>query len=477
MTCLVRIRYFLVLLLIVCMIHSTFSAVQAQVTDKLIIDRTDALLNEYSYAMGLYWSGEYESAELSFQEMTSRYPKYTSAYIWLADCQRAQDNKQTAFKNYEKAYLLLKQKSELRKKIIPGAKEPEIYSDMVYCLNAMGRYKEAKKVGMYGTLKGKSPDLFINMAYTFTKLGQLKTARENFCKSGTITTPKELQNLTYQRLTKLFENSQEWALNCSEDKLYEKRGTNYALIIAVGKYRDPKINSLRYAENDARELYRVLTNHRTGMFKPRNVTVLINQNATEKNIKFKFDDIISKAKQKDDLLLVFYAGHGFTYPSGSDTYWLTYDTIVGDREGKRIKSTAFSNLTLATKLTDIKANTVVFFVDACFSSGMVKKPASIRGLETYLGTDKDYVIITSSQADQRSIESSRLRHGLFSYSLIKGLSGEADVNSDGLVDIEELWPLVTSQVSKLASDMNAEQQPRRGGSSGGSIYLSKNPNY
>ncbi len=108
---------------------------------------------------------------------------------------------------------------------------------------------------------------------------------------------------------------------------------------------------------------------------------------------------------------------------------------------------------------------------------MVNRPEAVRGLATYLGTDKDYVIITSSQADQLSIESPRLKHGLFSYSLIQGLSGQADMNLDGWVDIEELWPFIKSRVSENARLMGAEQDPRRSGSSGRSIYLSKNPNY
>ena len=236
---------------------------------------------------------------------------------------------------------------------------------------------------------------------------------------------------------------------------------------------------MKYAENDARKLYQVLTNPRTGIFKPKNVTVLANEKATGKNIKFKLDDMVAKAKHKEDLVLVFYAGHGFTYPNKADTYWLTYDTIVGDREGNRIKWTAFSNLELAKILADIKANKIVFFIDACFSSGMVNKQAGVRGLENYIGTTagKDYVIMTSSQADQLSYESPKLRHGLFSYFLAKGLSGEADENFDGVVDMEELWPFIKTGVSEYAILLGKEQHPRRSGSVGRSIILSRNPNY
>jgi len=446
-------------------------------SDKLLINYDNKLMQDYQKAASLFWNGDYPSAESAFNEILEKHAQFASAYILLADSMQAQDRQKDAFTNYEKACHILREKEDLCSRLVPGAKKPDTYSDIVYCMNAMGNYDEAKKQGLLGTLKGQSPDLYINLAYTFYKLEKKEAAKSNFCRARKISEPKELQSLVYRKITMLFEGGKEWAPECEEDSPFKKNGTNYALIIAVGKYRDSKIKTLRYAENDARGIYKVLTDSRTGLFKPENVVVLINEEATEKNIKFKFDDMVLKAKNKEDLFFVFYAGHGFTYPNGSDTYWLTYDTIVGNTEGNRIKSTAFSNLTLATKIADIEADKMIFFIDACFSSGMVSRSADIRGLETFLGIGKDYVIITSSQANQESIESPRLKHGLFSYFLIKGLSGDADGNSDGFVEIEELWPFVKLHVSEHAEMMGAEQYPRRSGSSGTSVYMSKNPNY
>lgn len=471
-----KIGLFLNILLVV-MLQASLSNALEKASDKLIVNYDSQLMKDYQRAAGLFWNGDYPSAESVFKDILEKHTGFASAHILLADCMQAQDRPQEALKHYEKACQLLREKGDLSDKLVSGAKTPAVYSDIVYCLNAMGKYDEAKMQGLLGTLKGQSPDLYNNLAYTFYKLEKTKAAQSNFCKAQKISEPKELQSLIYRKITMLFEGGKEWAPECQDESPLKKSGTNYALIIAVGKYRDPKINALTYAENDARGIYKVLTDSRTGLFKPEDVVVLINQEATEKNIKFKFDDMVLKAKNKEDLFFVFYAGHGFTYPDGSDTYWLTYDTVVGNIEGNRIKSTAFSNLTLATKIADIEADKMIFFIDACFSSGMVSRAGDIRGLESYLGTGKDYVIITSSQANQTSIESPRFKHGLFSYFLIKGLSGDADGNSDGFVDIEELWPFVKLYVSEHAEMMGAEQSPRRGGSSGSSVYMSKNPNH
>jgi tetratricopeptide (TPR) repeat protein len=424
----------------------------------------------YRAAMALYWSGEYTSAQSAFQNLLKQDPLNANLSIFLADCLWAQGKRQQAADIYNKAYVILKSKIDRRKELLPDVKEPEIYSDLAYCLNAMGRYDEAKQIGMFGSLEGKSTDLHVNMAYAFYKLDKAEIARENYCKSQQISEPKELNNLTYQRLAILFENGREW-IDCPDKQITTPKGTNYALIIGVAKYRDSQIPPLKYVANDVRELQRVLTDPRTGIFKPKNTTVLLNRSATEKQIMFAFDDMAMKAMNEEDLLLIFYSGHGFTDPN-AETYWLTYDTIE-----RRIQSTAFSNLILASKIARIKAKTVVFLIDACYSSGMVNMSTAVHGLERDLRTAKDYVIITSSQANQVSLESPQLKHGLFTHFLVKGLSGEADRNGDGNVNIDELWDYINLRIPRYAKNMGKDQDPGRVFSTGRSIFISKNPNY
>ena len=143
------------------------------------------------------------------------------------------------------------------------------------------------------------------------------------------------------------------------------------MIIGVAKYKDSQIPPLKYVENDVRELQQVLTDPRTGIFKPKNTTVLLNRSATEKQIMFAFDDMAMKAMNEEDLLLIFYSGHGFT-DSNAETFWLTYDTIE-----RRIQSTAFSNLILASKIARIKVLGTSFNVKTYDTINKVKVTVSI----------------------------------------------------------------------------------------------------
>jgi len=55
-------------------------------------------------------------------------------------------------------------------------------------------------------------------------------------------------------------------------------------------------------------------------------------------------------------------------------------------------------------------------------------------------------LIMSSKSEETSLEASGLRQGVFSHFLIRGLKGEADVNNDKIVTIQELFEFVYQNV-------------------------------
>ena len=63
---------------------------------------------------------------------------------------------------------------------------------------------------------------------------------------------------------------------------------------------------------------------------------------------------------------------------------------------------------------------------------------------------KDPSVITASDINQISQESERWGggHGVFSFFLLRGLRGEADLNNDGIVTLGELFSYVRDHVYK-----------------------------
>ena len=89
-----------------------------------------------------------------------------------------------------------------------------------------------------------------------------------------------------------------------EISLYNK---SWAVIIGVNKYEHVK--PLDYCVADANSIESLLIENFD--FNPDNVIMLTNQEATLQGIRNAFDHIMKEAG-KDDRVLIYFAGHGFT---------------------------------------------------------------------------------------------------------------------------------------------------------------------
>jgi len=101
---------------------------------------------------------------------------------------------------------------------------------------------------------------------------------------------------------------------------------SWAVVIGINDYiRAPK---LKYAVRDAEEFTEVLVNYYG--FKRENIIKLINREATKENIMKAFDKLRSVA-DKEDRVLVFFAGHGITVPLPDVAVsQLSFSRIFGD---------------------------------------------------------------------------------------------------------------------------------------------------
>jgi uncharacterized caspase-like protein len=66
-----------------------------------------------------------------------------------------------------------------------------------------------------------------------------------------------------------------------------------------------------------------------------------------------------------------------------------------------------------------------------------------------------------------------LGHGLFTYYLLQGLNGAADLNHDGIVSLQELYEYVEQQVTQKSRAMGGNQHPVMKGELEGVIPLMK----
>ena len=82
-----------------------------------------------------------------------------------------------------------------------------------------------------------------------------------------------------------------------------------ALIVGVGKFKAPKLNSLPGAPKDARRFFDLLTGPSGYGFPAQNVCMLLDEQATVAAFRAKFDQLVKQARQNDEVV-VYFAGHG-----------------------------------------------------------------------------------------------------------------------------------------------------------------------
>ncbi|WP_138468681.1 caspase family protein [Poseidonocella sp. HB161398] len=231
----------------------------------------------------------------------------------------------------------------------------------------------------------------------------------------------------------------------------EKAGFSggHALLVAVASY--PKVSSLPTAViNDAREVSAVLASSAHCGYDPKNVTTLLDSEATLEAIRRELGALANRAKP-DDTVMIFFSGHGARLgnPNDPESALLPVDCDPGDVTATVLLETEFSSL-----LADIKVQRLVVFIDACHSggAGSFKAVGNIASLGfsekslDRLAQGIGRVLIASSRASETSLVLAGASNSLFTEHLVGALRGAARTHGDGLIRIFEIFNYVAEKV-------------------------------
>ncbi len=257
---------------------------------------------------------------------------------------------------------------------------------------------------------------------------------------------------------------------------------SWAAVIGIDSYQNwPK---LRYAANDAQAVRDLLI--QKYKFKPQNVFLLLDKDATRQNIQSLLGDKLGNPAmvKREDRVFVFFAGHGATrkLPSGRELgYIVPVDADLSNYQGQSISMTNFQDIAEA-----IPAKHVLFVMDSCYSGLALTRGGSATGSQNYIqeiSRRQARQMFTAGGADQQVADNGPNGHSIFTWTLLQALDGRADLNGDGIITATELAAYVAPMVSSLS-----HQTPAFGnlaGSEGGdfifdlkhdSEFLSSNSN-
>jgi uncharacterized caspase-like protein len=203
--------------------------------------------------------------------------------------------------------------------------------------------------------------------------------------------------------------------------------------------------------------------------------VLTDAQATTRNIKEELNWIARHAG-RDDLVVIYVATHGTPRTmdsAGGANYLVTYDTELyagGSLDEDAMYATAYPMVALANAVaTRMKSLRTAVFLDTCYSGGAATptggagSPTPSAGLANAAPSDAmmarmsegtGRIVMAASQVNEESLESSRLKHGYFTYYLLQALtSGKGDT------PLTRVFATVSKEVAQGASEEGMSQHP------------------
>ena len=230
-----------------------------------------------------------------------------------------------------------------------------------------------------------------------------------------------------------------------------------AVIIGISNYKS--LPKAEFAKDDAQVFYDYAI--RALGVKPGNIKLLMDEQADAEEIYAAFKTWLPARVKSTTDVYVFYSGHGLPTQDGLGLYWLP------QRANRDVISkTAILLQDINTDIQASKPKSVTIFMDACYS-GQARggetlvasaRPIALKSQPTTFPSN--FTVISASQADQISSSSPELQHGIFSYYLMRGMEGEADLNKDGKITLNETQAYLSENVGRQARIMNRQQEPQ-----------------
>ncbi len=245
-----------------------------------------------------------------------------------------------------------------------------------------------------------------------------------------------------------------------DDGLIVTKGNKY--VLSIGVDNNPNWRRLYNAKNDALGVVDVLKEY----FGFQVISdPLINESASKKQILSSIDQAKDILK-KDDQLLVFYAGHGYSHTNNSEEdpegYIVPYD---GPSEESNDPSGYIKISDFLKKISELPALHITTIFDACYAGfalddQIVISRGSARNLkEASITTSRK--VFSSADHDQQAADNGPIaEHSLFTGFLIEGLrTGQADNNADKIISMNEIAIFLERNIDSYVS---SNQTPRYG---------------
>jgi len=246
-----------------------------------------------------------------------------------------------------------------------------------------------------------------------------------------------------------------------------KGAGKYDVAVIIGNKNYKKTSNVDYAINDAMKMKELVV--KTMGFSPDNVMYFEDATLTDFTETFGSQRGTAKSKLYNFIkpnvssVFVYYVGHGAPDIKAEkpEAYFVPVDA-----DPQYISESGYKVQALYDNLSKLPAKSITVVLDSCFS-GNTSAGLLFKGISALVRVDKtpslttgNSIVLTSTSDNQVSSWYPEKQHSLFTYFLIKGLLGEADMNGDKKITAAELEEYAGENVARLSKRLTGNlQQP------------------
>lgn len=220
--------------------------------------------------------------------------------------------------------------------------------------------------------------------------------------------------------------------------------TLHALVIGVSRYDDSSL-TLQFSAKDALDFAAALKRQQGGLYKAVETKVLTDAEATKTNI-LEGLDWLERETTRNDLAVVFMAGHGVNDKSG------VYYFLPVNAKSDQLRRTGLAFSDIKNTVASLAGKTLLF-ADTCHAGNILGRRRGTVDINAMVNeltsAENGAVVFASSTGKQDSLEDPVWGNGAFTKALVEALNGKAAYGGNKKITINMLDLYLSERVKEL----------------------------
>ena len=229
----------------------------------------------------------------------------------------------------------------------------------------------------------------------------------------------------------------------------------HVLAIGINSYKDKRLD-LNYGRPDAQAIATALQQTRGSLFGEVVVHELYDDKATKQGVYAALDALGDT--NPEDVVVIYVASHGINL---DDEWYMVPHEFTLPLTKDKLREIGVPSLEIRERMAKIEARRTFLMIDACKSGTATtafEDEIDRRALRR-LGRSVGMHVMAATANDQQAVEVNTLGHGVFTYTILAALRGDADTApADGNVTVQEIVLFAEEEVPSLTQEHAKHKQ-------------------